>query len=165
METKEIFIQSLKNAVMEVFSTTLSLIPEIKEKEFVFDGEQKEVVLSCIGLAGGIEGTLNLIFSRDSACNMVSRLLNSEQVELNQDVLDGTGEMANIFAGCFKRHLESAKFNFELSIPSVIHGMDSLHIVKLTKTEQISLYISCHYFDLFLVLVIPSEVQGRIRPE
>jgi chemotaxis protein CheX len=51
-------------------------------------------------------------------------MLQMELHELNADVCDGVGEIINMIAGQAKSLLAKTKYRFNISIPSVVSGID-----------------------------------------
>jgi chemotaxis protein CheX len=73
-----------------------------------------------IGLSGRAIGTVVVSFSREVALNAASTLLLHETREIDADVVDAVGEIANMVAGAAKAELE--EFNMSISLPTVIVG-------------------------------------------
>lgn len=73
-----------------------------------------------IGLSGGAKGAISLSFPVDVALEVVSNFIGEPITELNEDVTDAIGELANIIAGYAKKDL--AEFNISISLPSVVTG-------------------------------------------
>ncbi|MHB8123555.1 MAG: chemotaxis protein CheX, partial [Desulfuromonadaceae bacterium] len=53
-----------------------------------------------------------------------SLMLGMEVTEIDDDVNDAMGEIANMLAGSFKQHLSSGGSDIQLSTPSVVNGAD-----------------------------------------
>ncbi len=76
-----------------------------------------------VSLIGNWNGTMAFNISTYGALFLTGLLLGEEQKELNEDTLDGTGEIGNIIAGSLKDYLEKSEFAFHsISTPSVIMG-------------------------------------------
>lgn len=163
MEIKEMLIQAINDAVAETFATVLSLTCVIKDRPagWSSDSIQKPVVAS-IGMAGMLEGSLVLIFPDQSACKIVSIMLGSEYKEVNQDVLDGSGEMANILAGGLKTRLSNTEYKFDISIPMVLQSKDPLNIARLQKFEAIELYAQSQGFDFAISLFYSIITDAKV---
>lgn len=86
-------------------------------------------VSGIIGLSGKAKGSIALSFPRESAIQIVSQFIGEPLKDLNDDVVDAIGELANIVAGCAKKEL--VEFNVQISLPTVILGAH--HQVKDPK--------------------------------
>jgi chemotaxis protein CheX len=109
-------------ATQEVFTSMLGSeihqapAPEVA-RPAPFDG-----VLSLIGLAGALIGNGALVCSAETACLLSSQLLCAQFSQVDEEVLDAVGEIANMIVGGFKNLLESHVGRMQMSIPSVIFG-------------------------------------------
>ena len=88
---------------------------------FVKKGSQPEHEVSgVIGLSGQAKGTVVLGLGREAALSATEALLQERPPEINADVTDAVGELANIIAGSAKAKLESLQLS--VSLPTVITG-------------------------------------------
>jgi len=77
-------------------------------------------VSGIIGLSGKAQGTVVVGLGREAAIKVAEVMLQERPPEINGDVVDAVGEMANIIAGRAKSQLEELEMN--VSLPSVITG-------------------------------------------
>jgi chemotaxis protein CheX len=77
-----------------------------------------------IGLAGTVCGVLGLRTSFDSARRIAARMLGSDEIGENENVLDAFGEVCNMVAGSFKAKIAGLADGCALSVPMVISGKD-----------------------------------------
>ena len=88
---------------------------------YVKNGSQPEhEVSSVIGLSGKAQGTVVLGLDREAAIRATEAMLQERPPEINGDVVDAIGELANIIAGGAKAQLEH--LDLSVSLPSVISG-------------------------------------------
>ncbi len=73
-----------------------------------------------IGLSGRAVGTVVVSFSRNVALKAASAMLLTEATQINADVIDAVGELANMVAGGAKAELE--EYQLSISLPSVVTG-------------------------------------------
>jgi len=73
-----------------------------------------------IGLSGKAVGTVVVNLSEEVALKAASAMLMTEFTEVDDDVIDAVGEMANLIAGQAKAELE--EYDLSVSLPSVITG-------------------------------------------
>jgi chemotaxis protein CheX len=110
---------ALVAAAEEVFTTMLGESIRVAPPEQVSDTPRLSAI---IGFAGGAAGFLALHFSRDQACAVAARLLQTEIVDIDADTRDAVGEVVNMVAGGLKRRITEVVGNFQISLPSVIEG-------------------------------------------
>lgn len=79
-------------------------------------------VTAMVGFAGLFNGLLSLHVPQTLALKFTSSMLGMDVTELNDDVSDALGEIANMVAGSFKHHLSREGHEVRLSIPSVVSG-------------------------------------------
>jgi chemotaxis protein CheX len=88
---------------------------------YVKNGSQPENDVSgVIGLSGKAQGTVVVGLGREAALRATEAMLQERPPEINGDVVDAIGELANIIAGGAKSQLEHLDLN--VSLPSVITG-------------------------------------------
>ena len=162
MELKESLVKELNDALVEICSSVISVVPIVSEKEFQHGAVDSKVLVASIGMAGKLEGSLVLIFNNIVACKVVSKMLSMELADLCQDVMDGIGEVANILAGGLKTRMSPIGYAFDISIPTVIQGTEPLNVVRLGKTDVIALHVEFeeYSFDTILSYSIGSGGRG-----
>ncbi len=77
---------------------------------------------STMGLCGENEGLLVVSVGKPLLCTVVAAMLGEEEENVDGDLVDGAGELANMISGAAKGVLGEAGYHFELSIPAVIMG-------------------------------------------
>jgi chemotaxis protein CheX len=93
----------------------------VRGTPYVKNGTQPEHEVSgLIGLTGKAQGTVVLGLDREAALKAAEAMLQERPPEINGDVVDAVGELANIIAGGAKAHLEH--LDLSVSLPSVITG-------------------------------------------
>ena len=83
-------------------------------------GSPSYPISSVIGLSGKAVGTVVINLSESVAIKAASAMLMTEVTEVNEQVLDAVGEIANIVAGGAKAELE--EFQLSVSLPNVVVG-------------------------------------------
>ena len=144
MELKEAISEALTDAVIEIFSTTLGVVPSVKEGHFDLGGVDANGLIASIGMAGRIEGALVLIFSETCACKVVSKMFAIETNEMSADIIDGVGEISNILAGGLKvRIAPLGGYDFAISLPTVVQGRFPMNVTDGKKTDLVELHVTC----------------------
>ncbi|MDR0868384.1 MAG: chemotaxis protein CheX [Planctomycetota bacterium] len=84
-------------------------------------------VTAIIGCVGASSGSVFINCSKECATFMASKMLGEERKSLDNAVLDGICEIANIIAGQTKALLSTTEFKFErISTPAVVVGSNYL---------------------------------------
>lgn len=115
--------QTLISATCEVFSTMLGV--EAQAGEALAGGEPAslhEGVFATVGLAGPCIGSGTLSLPSSLACQLAGQFMMSEYDQVNTEVLDAVGELANMIIGSVKTALEAEMGQIGLSIPTVLFG-------------------------------------------
>jgi chemotaxis protein CheX len=140
------------NIIQEVFSSMLALeVSPLEAKPAAPENERK--ISASVGIAGEWNGTVTLQCSADTACRLAGAMLAMDPLpDVDDDVKDVLGELANIVAGNIKSMLPGPS---SLSLPCVIDGSNySLEI--LNGEELVNQPMLCHGSGL-----IVSIVQGK----
>ncbi|MCF8038762.1 MAG: chemotaxis protein CheX [Desulfohalobiaceae bacterium] len=77
-----------------------------------------------VGFAGFKQGNLAIHTPERVARGLTRDFLGMEVNEINEDVQDAMGELANMLAGSLKPFIASNGERVELSLPSVVHGKE-----------------------------------------
>jgi chemotaxis protein CheX len=84
----------------------------------------KECLTAMVGLAGTYNGLVSVHIPWHLAISFTSLMLGMEVTEIDDDVNDAMGEIANMVAGSFKQHLSKGGSDVQLSTPSIVNGAD-----------------------------------------
>jgi chemotaxis protein CheX len=83
-----------------------------------------DCITAMVGFAGLYNGLLSLHVPQKLALSFTSSMIGMDVTELNDDVNDALGEIANMIAGSFKHHLSKDGHEVRLSTPSVVTGKE-----------------------------------------
>lgn len=111
------------DATKEIFSTMIMMeitLEEIKESH----GPLTDTITAMIGLAGTHRGVLAVHFPYAVAMAITSSFLMMDVTEMNEDVHDAMGEIANMLGGNVKTILSEKGRDIDLSMPSTISGAE-----------------------------------------
>ena len=115
-------INPFLNSVTSTFETMLSA-EAIRGDLTLGDSKKRRFPISgLIGMSGNACGVVVINVSQQVALKIASTMLMEEQTEVNDDVLDAVGEIANIIAGQAKLELE--QYDLSVTLPNVITGTD-----------------------------------------
>jgi chemotaxis protein CheX len=125
------------------------------------DGYQpSHEVSAVIGLTGKSKGTMVLSVDREVAIQVAAVLLQEQPAELNADVTDAMGEMANMIAGQAKAQLEH--LTLSLSLPSVVIGKS--HCIEFPRSAmRICVPFSCAWGSLSLEVALVEDANSPVE--
>lgn len=122
--TEETLAGYVIDATKEVFDTMVMMPLEdsypLKEPVTTFHCS----VTGMVGLAGTYTGILSIHCPKTLALKVTSNMLGLEVDEVDDDVNDALGEIANMLGGYVKQILSKGGLDINLSIPTVIAGED-----------------------------------------
>lgn len=114
----------LIDATCELFQTMLMIdVHPVPPTEHILKTSGGSVS-GVVGLSGNERGLVAVHAPLKVATYLTTQLLGMEVDEINEDVRDAIGEMANILAGSVKSALNGEGMDVKLSIPSVVSGED-----------------------------------------
>lgn len=119
MEIQDKMIEATK----EIFSTMIMMeitLEDIQENH----GVLTDTITAMIGLAGTHRGVLAVHFPYAVAMAITSNFLMMDVTEMNEDVHDAMGEIANMLGGNVKTILSEKGRDIDLSMPSTISGSE-----------------------------------------
>ena len=169
MALVEILGEALVGSVRDSFSTMLSVdVTASDVAEGCFSGAE---LICTIGLAGKVDGSLSLAVANSSACGIVSKMLQMEIAELNDDVVDGMREVVNMIAGGIKVRSSAQGHGFDISLPTVVKGSlmsisasgDAQKIVKCFQGSGIVFYIEFLFKPGDVVAAAPASAGSNTK--
>jgi chemotaxis protein CheX len=122
--------------VQDVFATMLSLDLECGAIIINEHGDIQSNLTSMIGLGGGIRGVLAIHCPAAVAKAITGSFIGMEVEELDDDVKDAIGEIANMVAGNLKVSYATIGVNIELAIPTSIVG-ESFHVSGIAEAKRV----------------------------
>ncbi|MBU1138434.1 MAG: chemotaxis protein CheX [Proteobacteria bacterium] len=119
MDIEDKMIETTK----EIFSSMVMM--EIDVKRIMDDcGPLSNTITGMVGLAGTHKGILAIHVPYPVAMAITGSSLGMDVEEINADVHDAIGELANMLGGNVKTILSENGRDIELSLPSTISGSD-----------------------------------------
>jgi chemotaxis protein CheX len=130
----------------------LLAIPEVADPTTHFSHS----VTAMVGFAGLFNGLLSLHVPQTLALKFTSSMLGMEVTELDDDVNDALGEIANMIAGSFKHHLSKEGHEVRLSTPSVVSGGEYV-VASGSLADTLTLQYHCYGEPFMISLVVEQE--------
>ena len=132
------FVSATENVFLTMLQCELKRGEIYLKETFCPDHE----VSGVIGLSGKAVGAVILSLERNVAINATEAMLGERPRDLNPDVVDAIGELANMIAGNAKTEL--AQFAISLGLPNVIIGKN--HTVTFpSKVVPIAIPFECKW--------------------
>jgi len=113
---------SISQATQEIFQTMLMMEASPGQALTERSNKFSNSVSAIVGMAGPSKAMLAIHLPEPTALAVTSSFLMMEVEEVDEDVKDAIGELANMVAGSIKTDLNEQGMEFKLSIPSVICG-------------------------------------------
>lgn len=143
-------------ATIESFKTMTQIAITPGKIQLKNDANTTHDISGIIGLSGGARGAIALSFPKDCALDIVSKFIGEPVTEINDDVTDAIGELANIIAGYAKKDLTD--FKIQISLPSVITGQGhKVSDAKNIKAMTIPFSYDNYKFDLGVALISDGD--------
>ncbi len=149
-------IEVLREAVSEIAETMLFI--EIGQGEAKHERADLSAEYSAvIGYSEAIQGSLHLSGSKSAVLKLASALLGEDRGDMDADMKDAFGEMANMVAGGVQSRLEAELGAIQMSPPVIISGQYS--------HDTVGLSVKClsHLFDLegetFCIEIFPKMMR------
>ena len=94
-------------------------------------------VMALSGSEGSQKGMLALSTSTEGALRIYQRLMHQEFTEVNEEIIDGMGELTNIISGRARYELEKENIHLYAHVPIVFFGK-SAEVDYITKAAVVS---------------------------
>ena len=136
-----------------VFSTMVMLDvvdePPLSEPVVTFH----ETLTSMVGLAGSHTGILAVHCPKSLALLITSNMLGMEVTEIDDDVNDAMGEIANMIGGDIKHIFSPKGSDINLSIPTAIYGSDYM-MESMSNADSLVMPFECSGERFLLTLQV-----------
>lgn len=111
---------------------------------------------SMIGLGGGLRGVLAVHCPAVVAKAITSTFLGMEIEELNEDVKDAIGEIANMVAGNLKVSFAAEGLDIELAIPTSVVG-ESFNVSGAARAQRVIVPLKMNADPFWIELMYVSN--------
>ncbi len=143
------FAKKIVETTEEIFNTMIFM--EISAEAPLEQGKQ---ALGChisamIGLTGGFSAMLGIHCPEAVGLAITGAMLGMEIEEIDTDVKDALGEIANMVAGGLKEKFAAENIDLELAIPTAISGK-SYTIASSTRSNRVIIPFSVEQGQFFI---------------
>lgn len=144
------------DATREVFSTMvmMDVVDDFPLKEPV--SRFKCSITGMVGFAGIYSGVISIHCPVNLALKITSNMLGVDCDEVNEDLNDAIGEIANMLGGSVKQVLSKGGLDVKLSIPTVISGEDYT-VNSLSDNDCIVVPFTAEGHTLLVGLTLKKE--------
>nr|WP_321468763.1 chemotaxis protein CheX [uncultured Desulfobulbus sp.] len=125
-------------STIEIFTGMVMMDISVAGEPLQKLGPMKQSITGMVGLAGTHKGVLAVHFPKQIALAVTGSFLGMEVEEINEDVQDAIGEIANMLGGNLKTILSDRGKDIQLSLPSTISG-EEYNFSSQAEAEQIIL--------------------------
>jgi len=131
------YAQEISAATQEIFSSMVMLEVTPGEPFKRSDSKLVNSISGIIGLAGSVKGMLAIHLPDQAALAITTAFLGMDVEEIDEDVCDAVGELANMLGGSMKAILDPGGSEVQLSMPSAVHG-EEYAVDCLTDAESVA---------------------------
>ncbi len=138
-------MEDFSDIIPKIVDATLEIFTGMVMMEISQDGEpleelgiMKNSITGMVGLAGTHKGMLAVHFPNSLALAITTSFLGMEVEQVNEDVQDAIGEIANMLGGNVKTILSDKGRDIQLSLPSTISG-EEYSFMSQNEVDQIVL--------------------------
>lgn len=141
------YAQNIIESTQEIFSSMIMIEVTPGEPFSRKDEALRDSISGIIGLAGETKGMLAIHLSNDAALAVTTAFLGMEVEEIDEDVRDAVGELANMLGGSLKSVLDPSGSSIQLSMPSAVHGEEySVDCLANARTITVPFNFDGHSF-------------------
>lgn len=138
----EAMVKIIDKAVVETFSSFMGFTPVLQHSEkcdrVLSDRYEISGIIAFI--QESIEGTLAIRFRQESILKLLSRIYGEELSVLDNRVIGGVAELANVIHGIAKEDLNLQGYHYQMCLPVVIIGDNHSVVSALSGQKLIMKY-------------------------
>jgi CheY-specific phosphatase CheX len=138
----EAMVKIIDKAVVETFSSFMGFTPVLQQSEKCDKALSDRYEISGIiaFIQESIEGTLAIRFRQESILKLLSRIYGEELSVLDNRVIGGVAELANVIHGIAKEDLNLQGYHYQMCLPVVIIGDNHSVVSALSGQKLIMKY-------------------------
>ena len=122
MNSLAVISEKLIESTLEIFTRMVMMDVSVAGESVQKLGPFIQSITGMVGLAGTHKGMLAVHFPKNLALEVTSSFIGMKVDEINEDVQDAIGEIANMLGGNLKTLLSYRGKDILLSLPSTIYG-------------------------------------------
>lgn len=123
--------EQIIDSTVEIFTSMVMMDITVSDRNLKEKGTLENTITGVVGLAGTHKGVLAVHVPYPVAFAVTGNFLGIEVNEMNEDVEDAIGEIANMLGGNVKSILSENGRDINLSLPSTVSGKEyGFHTIK-----------------------------------
>lgn len=130
--------EKLIESTIEIFTSMVMMEVSVAGDPLQKLAPLKKSITGMVGLAGVYKGVLAIHLPKQVALDVTSSFLGMDVEDINDDVQDAIGEIANMLGGNLKTILSDRGKDIHLSLPSTIYG-DEYAFTSQADADQVIL--------------------------
>ncbi len=134
--------KNMIESAKEIFSTMVMMEIEVAGDLLQETAPLSDSISGVIGLVGTHKGVLAIHLPQNVAMAVTGSFLGMDVEEVNEDVEDAVGELANMLAGDVKTALAENGRDIDISLPTIIAGRE-YDFQPTGETERIIIPFGC----------------------
>lgn len=150
------FDEKIIDVTREIFETMIMVEVTPGEPLSEHVSRFKCSLSAMVGFAGFKQGNLAIHAPDKVAKGLTGDFLGMEVNEINEDVQDAMGELANMVAGSLKPFIANDGEKVDLSLPSVVHG-DEYTLTVINKADWIIIPFTVSHGDFLVGLELKRQ--------
>lgn len=119
-------IKRFVKSALQVLSTELGVGSGVGQPSAQDDYYVTKGVTALIGVTGHLRGMVIFGLEEDTALRLVSQMMGSEFLELDEVAQSGVAELANVIVGSFVTSIAELGLNCGITPPAVVIGKDTV---------------------------------------
>ncbi len=115
-------INPFLQATMHVIGTMARIEPTPGRPFLKKDGAALGDVSAIIGITGAARGSMALTFTESAIKAIVSNMVGTQSLEIDDELRDAVGELTNMICGDARRRLSEDGISLQGGIPTIVSG-------------------------------------------
>ncbi|MEM9645876.1 MAG: chemotaxis protein CheX [Planctomycetota bacterium] len=156
VDTSQMVTDATSQSISEIFETMASEPAKqvsgscVQDPEWVTESGKDQLTIT-LSLSGDLQGTIGLCLPAAVACRWTEDISGEAAKEVDQMVIDASGELGNMVVGGAKRRLEG--FDLKIGLPNVIFaGREAVAFQSRLSPICMKFEYAGHQFDVFVAL-------------
>lgn len=145
-------IKKFVNSAIQVLSTELGVGTGVGQPSAQTDYYVTQGVTALIGVTGRLRGMVIFGLKEETALKLVSHMMGSEFLKLDEVAQSGVAEMANVIVGSFVTSLAELGLSCGITPPAVVIGKDTVISTPNIKRLVIPLQVPVGTIEIQLAL-------------
>ncbi len=165
-EQGEDIIYKVKDAVIELFDTMLSMSIQPTEAAPPPREDDDQLMVGFLSLAGKVQGSVSICVTQAMALRMSAGMMGMEigEIEDGEEVRDVLREVCNITAGGLKSNFCDAGLTCEISTPSITTGRNfEIQTLNMERYERFNFIAGDEHFSVEVAVKFVAEDEADLK--